>query len=221
MKRTHTNWSDNSKHSLWLIRRKKLQIVVSLGELFLFVAYWTMIPIFPPDPDFMLVRSRFFISIEWQVWIRYSQFHSFFVCRWLHCECDGLNGEDEAEVAADYGYHCLFCRPRTGKEGPCMWLKSFRHFCWIFFLLKIDRCKFRCNGKRFLNKSLWLCPYWNEMDFCCLIFLDLLSWCSNLSSSLVNPLKDALNPRFTAVKFLLSCSPFLSASSTTTTYPSS
>ncbi|GFS15633.1 histone-lysine N-methyltransferase 2C, partial [Elysia marginata] len=38
--------------------------------------------------------------------------------RWLHCECDGLNGEDEAEMAADYGYHCLFCRPLTGKEGP-------------------------------------------------------------------------------------------------------
>ena len=38
MKRTHTNWSDNSKHSLWLIRRKKLEIVVSLGELFLFSA---------------------------------------------------------------------------------------------------------------------------------------------------------------------------------------
>ena len=55
MKRTHTNWSDNSKHSLWLIRRKKLQIDVSLGELFRFVAYWTMIPIFSP-------RSRFFIG---------------------------------------------------------------------------------------------------------------------------------------------------------------
>ena len=55
MKRTHTNWSDNSNHSLWLIRRKKLQIVVSLGELFLFVAYCTMIPIFSP-------RSRFFVG---------------------------------------------------------------------------------------------------------------------------------------------------------------
>ena len=79
IKRTHTNWSDNSKHSLWLIRRKKLQIVVSLGELFLFVAYWTQIPISPPppqipifcwsDPDFsfqlsgrsgyILLRNRF------------------------------------------------------------------------------------------------------------------------------------------------------------------
>ena len=72
MKRTHTNWSDNSKHSLWLIRRNKLQIVVSLCELFLFVSYRTMIPIFPPNPDFVLVRSRFCISIEWQVWILVS-----------------------------------------------------------------------------------------------------------------------------------------------------
>ena len=39
MKRTHMNWSDNSKHSLWMIWREKIQIVVSLGELFLFVAY--------------------------------------------------------------------------------------------------------------------------------------------------------------------------------------
>uniref|UniRef100_A0A2C9KCS1 Uncharacterized protein n=1 Tax=Biomphalaria glabrata TaxID=6526 RepID=A0A2C9KCS1_BIOGL len=38
--------------------------------------------------------------------------------RWLHCECDGLHGEDEAELAADYGYNCTFCRPKTGKEGP-------------------------------------------------------------------------------------------------------
>ncbi|CAL1526048.1 unnamed protein product, partial [Lymnaea stagnalis] len=38
--------------------------------------------------------------------------------RWLHCECDGLHCEEEAELAADYGYHCTFCRPKTGKEGP-------------------------------------------------------------------------------------------------------
>ena len=70
MERTHTNCCDNSKHSLRLIRRKELQIVVTLDELFLFVANWTMIPIFfPPDPNFLLVRSRFFISVEWQVCI--------------------------------------------------------------------------------------------------------------------------------------------------------
>ena len=58
IKRTHTNWADNSKHSLWLVRRKKLQIVVSLGELFLFVAYWTMILIFCwSDPDFSFQLS--------------------------------------------------------------------------------------------------------------------------------------------------------------------
>ncbi|XP_059154742.1 histone-lysine N-methyltransferase 2C-like isoform X4 [Physella acuta] len=38
--------------------------------------------------------------------------------RWLHCECDGLSGEEDAEIAADYGYHCYFCRPKTGKDGP-------------------------------------------------------------------------------------------------------
>ena len=65
MERTHTNCCDNSKHSLRLIRRKELQIVVTLDELFLFVAYWTMIPIFFPqipifcwsDPDFSFQLS--------------------------------------------------------------------------------------------------------------------------------------------------------------------
>ena len=58
MKRTHTNWSDNSKHSLLLIIRKKLQIVVSFGELFRFVACSTMISIFCwSDPDFSFQLS--------------------------------------------------------------------------------------------------------------------------------------------------------------------
>ncbi|XP_066300292.1 histone-lysine N-methyltransferase 2C-like isoform X1 [Branchiostoma lanceolatum] len=33
--------------------------------------------------------------------------------RWLHSECDGMHSEDEAEKAADGGYHCVMCRPRT------------------------------------------------------------------------------------------------------------
>ncbi|XP_035658286.1 histone-lysine N-methyltransferase 2C-like [Branchiostoma floridae] len=33
--------------------------------------------------------------------------------RWLHSECDGMHSEDEAERAADAGYHCVMCRPRT------------------------------------------------------------------------------------------------------------
>ena len=38
--------------------------------------------------------------------------------RWLHTFCDNLHSEDDAERAADYGYHCLYCRPVTGKAGP-------------------------------------------------------------------------------------------------------
>lgn len=41
--------------------------------------------------------------------------------RWLHAPCDGIRSEDDAERAADYGYHCLFCRPKTGQYGPCMY----------------------------------------------------------------------------------------------------
>ena len=75
MKRTHTNWSDNSKHSLWLIRtrRKKLHIAVSLGELFF---YCSLLDhdhdFFPQILIFLLIRSRFFILIEWQVLIYLS-----------------------------------------------------------------------------------------------------------------------------------------------------
>ena len=72
MKRTHMNWSDNSKHS---IGRKKLQIVVSLGDDPNF---------FPLDPDFLLVRSRFFISIEWQVCVlSYAHCNFFFTFRFF------------------------------------------------------------------------------------------------------------------------------------------
>ncbi|XP_069119821.1 histone-lysine N-methyltransferase 2C-like isoform X3 [Argopecten irradians] len=38
--------------------------------------------------------------------------------RWIHGQCDQLKNEDDAERAADFGYHCLFCRPKTGQPGP-------------------------------------------------------------------------------------------------------
>ena len=33
--------------------------------------------------------------------------------RWLHGSCDGLVNEEELDCAADHGYHCLYCRPKT------------------------------------------------------------------------------------------------------------
>ncbi|XP_052230616.1 uncharacterized protein LOC127844448 isoform X3 [Dreissena polymorpha] len=38
--------------------------------------------------------------------------------RWLHAACDSIMNEDDAERAAEFGYHCTFCRPRTGQPGP-------------------------------------------------------------------------------------------------------
>ena len=73
MKRTHTNWYDNSKHSLWLIRGKKLQIVVSLDELFLYVAYWTKIPIFSPRSRFFAGQIQIF-HFNWVTGLRQLQF---------------------------------------------------------------------------------------------------------------------------------------------------
>lgn len=35
--------------------------------------------------------------------------------RWLHCLCDSIHNEDEAERCADEGYKCLLCRP---KDAP-------------------------------------------------------------------------------------------------------
>ncbi|RWS27476.1 hypothetical protein B4U80_04620, partial [Leptotrombidium deliense] len=32
--------------------------------------------------------------------------------RWLHAKCDGMNTEDDCESAADFGYHCVICRPK-------------------------------------------------------------------------------------------------------------
>lgn len=33
--------------------------------------------------------------------------------RWLHGSCDGLVNEEELDRAAEHGYHCLYCRPKT------------------------------------------------------------------------------------------------------------
>lgn len=32
--------------------------------------------------------------------------------RWLHCSCDSIKNEDEAELCSEEGYTCLLCRPR-------------------------------------------------------------------------------------------------------------
>ena len=32
--------------------------------------------------------------------------------RWLHSHCDGMDTEQDCELAADFGYHCLMCRPK-------------------------------------------------------------------------------------------------------------
>lgn len=32
--------------------------------------------------------------------------------RWLHAGCDAMQSEDDAEISADYGYHCILCRPK-------------------------------------------------------------------------------------------------------------
>lgn len=49
--------------------------------------------------------------------------------RWLHALCDGLRSEDDMERAADYDYQCLFCRPKTGKDGPRK--SSIRYSVWV------------------------------------------------------------------------------------------
>lgn len=52
--------------------------------------------------------------------MRYQELHSslnhllfFLFFRWLHGSCDGLVNEEELDQAAEYGYHCLYCRPKT------------------------------------------------------------------------------------------------------------
>ncbi|XP_031573347.1 uncharacterized protein LOC116307296 isoform X3 [Actinia tenebrosa] len=40
--------------------------------------------------------------------------------RWLHGSCDKLLTEDEVDKAAEYGYHCLFCRPKTKRALVCL-----------------------------------------------------------------------------------------------------
>ena len=120
MKRTHTNWSDNSKHSLWLIRRKKLQIVDSLGELFLFVAYWTMIPIFCwSDPDFSFQLSGRSANVDTTL-------------RWMQCRVL-FNILTTNKIEAKYKYNfdqkenCTLCDRYS---------ESMEHLFWNCGLLK-------------------------------------------------------------------------------------
>ena len=37
----------------------------------------------------------------------------YFVCRWLHAYCDQFTKEEDVERAADAGYKCYFCRPKS------------------------------------------------------------------------------------------------------------
>lgn len=44
--------------------------------------------------------------------------------RWLHCLCDSIKNEDEAEQCAEYGYSCQLCRPRDVPAPHIVMLKK-------------------------------------------------------------------------------------------------
>lgn len=44
----------------------------------------------------------------------------YYYSRWLHGSCDKLLTEEEVDKAAEYGYHCLFCRPKTKRALVCL-----------------------------------------------------------------------------------------------------
>ena len=54
--------------------------------------------------------------------LRYTEHDTVIECqncqRWLHTHCDHLYTDDDAERASAHDYHCMFCRPLTGKLGP-------------------------------------------------------------------------------------------------------
>jgi hypothetical protein len=37
----------------------------------------------------------------------------FFLFRWLHAYCDQFTKEEDVERAADAGYKCYYCRPKS------------------------------------------------------------------------------------------------------------
>ena len=43
--------------------------------------------------------------------------------RWLHSRCDAMETDDDCELAADFGYTCLLCRPK-GESPPHIILKK-------------------------------------------------------------------------------------------------
>lgn len=36
-------------------------------------------------------------------------------CRWVHCMCDNIQTDEEAEMCAEDGYRCMLCRPKDVK----------------------------------------------------------------------------------------------------------
>lgn len=53
--------------------------------------------------------TRWFVTSPYIIWQLF---------RWLHASCDKMNTEDDAERMSNIGYHCLFCRPKTGTQSP-------------------------------------------------------------------------------------------------------
>lgn len=44
--------------------------------------------------------------------------------RWLHCSCDQIKNEDDAEVCSEVGYTCLLCRPKDAPPAHLVPKKS-------------------------------------------------------------------------------------------------
>lgn len=55
-----------------------------------------------------------YLQLFFTIFLLFCNFYDYFrFYRWLHGSCDGLVNEEELDLAADHGYHCLYCRPKT------------------------------------------------------------------------------------------------------------
>uniref|UniRef100_A0A0K8V2M0 Histone-lysine N-methyltransferase MLL3 n=1 Tax=Bactrocera latifrons TaxID=174628 RepID=A0A0K8V2M0_BACLA len=46
--------------------------------------------------------------------------------RWLHCRCDSINTEEEAQICDNIEYHCILCRPKDKSLAQFLSSKTFK-----------------------------------------------------------------------------------------------
>ncbi|XP_017462428.1 PREDICTED: histone-lysine N-methyltransferase 2C isoform X1 [Rhagoletis zephyria] len=71
--------------------------------------------------------------------------------RWLHCRCDSINNEEEAQVCDNVDYHCILCRPK--EKSLAQFLSSKTSVTTKINTISIDKCNLQNNE---IEATFWV-----------------------------------------------------------------